>query len=79
MTIFLVRHFEPHHQTIFVHVDATHLLCNQAAILPACVAGIWFAVLRSKMFLHRFDHNVFNVGCGNAGDRSDRLPSWTLL
>src|SRR5947207_8855704 len=29
-------------------------------------------MLADEMLIHRFDNDVFDVGCGNAGDRSDR-------
>src|SRR5438477_5390431 len=29
-------------------------------------------MLADEMLIHRFDNDVFDVGCGNAGDRTDR-------
>src|SRR6266702_3108899 len=42
------------------------------AIVRVYAAGIWLAVLGDKVLIHRFDNDVFDVGCGNAGDRSNR-------
>jgi hypothetical protein len=66
------RRFEPDDQAILVNINADHLLCNHAAIVRLCAAGSWLALPGAKMLIHRFDNNVFDVGCGNAGDRSDR-------
>src|SRR6266446_1647064 len=41
-------------------------------MVRACAAGTWLAVLGDKVLIHRFDDDVFAVGCGTAGDRSDR-------
>src|SRR6266404_3027267 len=35
-------------------------------------AGTWLAGMGDELLIHRFDDDVFDVGCGNAGDRSDR-------
>src|SRR5438874_8036137 len=72
MSFFLVGQFESKHQAIFLHINADDFLCNQAAILSVCVAGRWFAALGSKMFLHGSDDNRFDVGRGNARDRTYR-------
>src|SRR5260370_32060754 len=41
-------------------------------MVRGCAAGTWLVVLGAKMLIHRSDNDVFDVGCGNAGDRSDR-------
>ncbi len=64
--------FESNDQAILVHINAEHLLRNHhAAIVGICSVGTWLAVLGDKMLIYRFDNDVFDVGCGNAGDRSD--------
>src|SRR6202158_4357907 len=55
-----------------MHINADHLLRNRAAIVLACAVRTWLVVLGYKMLIHRFDNDVFDVGCGNAGDRFDR-------
>src|SRR5258708_4155087 len=63
MRSFLSAHrFEPDHQPILVHINADHLLRDHQS---------WLVVLGHKMLIHRFYNDVFDVGCGNAGDRSD--------
>ena len=47
-----------------MHINADHLLRNHAAIVRVCSAGTWLAVLADKMLIHRFDNDVFDVGCG---------------
>ena len=65
--------FESNDQSILVYINADYLLGNRhAAIVRGCAARSWPAVLGHKMLIHRFDNDVFDVGCGNAGDRSDR-------
>jgi hypothetical protein len=55
-----------------MHISADQLLRNhQVAIVRLCSAGPWLIALGGKMLTHRFDNDVFDVGCGNAGDRSD--------
>jgi hypothetical protein len=63
------RRFESKDQPIPVHINAEHLLGNHAAIVRVRSAGSWLAVLGDKVLIHRFDNDVFNVGCWNAGDR----------
>src|SRR6266436_5915679 len=65
------RGFEPDGQPILVQINADHLLRNHAAIVRVCTAGSWLAGLGNKMLIHRSDNDAFDVGCGNAGDRSD--------
>src|SRR5260221_9291581 len=67
------RRFESNHQAILVHINPDYLLRDHhAAMVCVRAAGTWLAVLGAKMLIHRFDDDVFDVGCGNAGDRSDR-------
>ena len=67
------RRFESNDKAIRVHLNADHVLRNHyAAIVRVCAAGTWLVALGDKMLIHRFDNNVFDAGCGNAGDRSDR-------
>jgi len=74
MRSFLSAHrFESNDQAILVHINADHLLRNHhAAIVRVCATGRWLVVLGHKMLIHRSDNVTFDVGCGNAGDRSDR-------
>src|SRR5467141_334802 len=72
MRFLSARRFESNHQPILVHINADHLLRNHAAIVRVCSAGTWLAGLADKMLIHRCDNDVFDVGCGNAGGRSDR-------
>ena len=51
-----------------MHINADYLLAN----VRVCAAGTWVAVLGDKMLIYRSDNDVFDVGCRNAGDRSDR-------
>src|ERR1700688_4587922 len=56
-----------------MHINAGYLLGNRhAAIVSVYAAGTWLVGLGDKMLIHRFDNDVFDVGCGNAGDRSNR-------
>jgi hypothetical protein len=67
------RRLESNEQAILVHINADHLLRNhQVAIVRVCTAGSGLVVLGHEMLIHRFDNDVFDVGGGNAGYRSDR-------
>jgi hypothetical protein len=67
------RGFETNDQPVLMHINADHLLRNHyAATVRVCAARSWLVALGHKMLIHRFDYDVFDVGCGNAGDRSDR-------
>src|SRR5437762_5200571 len=68
-SFFSTRWFESNDQPILVHINADHLFRDHAAVVRVCS---WLAVLRYKMLIDRSDNDVFDVGCGNAGDRSDR-------
>src|SRR5260370_42367438 len=74
MRFFLIAcRFESNDQPILVDINTVHLLRDRhAAIARVCAAGTWLVVLGGKMLIHRSDNDVFDVGCGNAGDRSDR-------
>jgi hypothetical protein len=57
---------------ILVHINADHLLRNhRAGIIRVCGAGPRLLMLGDKIPIHRFDNDRLDVGCGNAGDRSD--------
>ena len=61
------RRFESNDQPILVYINADHLLRNHhAAIVRVCAAGTWLVVLGDKMLIHRFDNDVFDVGCSAA-------------
>src|SRR5258707_12355390 len=62
-----------------MHINADHLLRNQAAIVRECAAGSGLGALGRKIFVHRFDNDVFDVRCGNAGDRSGGYRLWLSL
>src|SRR5258708_22134518 len=65
--------FEPNDQAIVVHINADHLLRNrQAAVVRMYAAGTWLVTLGGMMHIQRFGNGIFDVGCGNAGNRSDR-------
>jgi hypothetical protein len=55
-----------------VHINADHLLRDHAAVVRVCAAGAGLVVLGDKVLIDRSDNDVFDVGCGNAGDWSDR-------
>src|SRR5260370_1565517 len=60
-------------QPVLLHINADHLLRNHpAGSVRMCDAGTSQALLGDKMLIHRFDNDVFDVSCGNTGDRSDR-------
>ncbi len=73
MRFLSARRFESNHQPILVHINADQLLRNHHAVIVClCAAGTWLVVLGAKMLIHRSDNDVFDVGCGKAGDRSNR-------
>jgi hypothetical protein len=63
------RRFESNDQPILVHINADHSLRNHPAMVRVCAAGAGLVVLGDKVLIDRSDNDVFDVGCGNAGDR----------